>query len=200
MTIELNFEKGNGLIPAVIQDARTSRVLMLGFMDSEAYRRTMAEGQVVFRSRSRNSLWKKGETSGNVLNVVSVHADCDRDTLLIRVSPAGPVCHTGTESCFDGVPSAGFADVIGRLFDLLSSRKREMPDGSYSADLFRLGAPRIGQKVGEEGVELAIAAQYPDTSRCIEESADLLYHLLVLLIEKGCTLEDVASELKRRER
>jgi phosphoribosyl-AMP cyclohydrolase / phosphoribosyl-ATP pyrophosphohydrolase len=196
MTDSINFEKMGGLVPAVVQDADDRRVLMVGFMDREALRRTLEELEVVFWSRSRKMYWKKGETSGNILALVSVSADCDADSLLVLARPSGPVCHTGSQTCFPDAEGQGA--VIETLARVIIQRRKEMPQGSYTAELFRSGIARIGQKVGEEAVELAIAAQYHDRQRCVEESADLLYHLLVLLAEKEIPLTDVYDELGKR--
>lgn len=207
MDIErLDFDKLDGLIPAIIQHASTREVLMLGFMNREALERTLADGLVTFWSRSRARLWKKGETSGNTLAVVSISADCDHDTLLVLATPSGPTCHTGAVSCFvgedDRTPSqpvvergAGF---INQLQRTIVERHREMPDGSYTADLFRAGRSRIAQKVGEEGVEVVIAAIQADTAALPAEAADLLYHLIVLLVECGYRIEDVEGVLRSR--
>ena len=193
----LNFEKMNGLLPAVIQDAGTGSVLMLGFMNREALQQTIAGKQVVFYSRTKQRLWKKGETSGNVLNVVSIASDCDNDAVLIQANPTGPVCHTGEQSCFSG--EAGLP-VLSGLISVIKKRKKTMPEDSYTAKLFTKGVAKIGQKVGEEGVELAIAAQYDDKQRCIEEAADLLFHTLILLEAKDISLADVLGELGKRRK
>lgn len=197
MDITLNFEKLNGLVPAAIQDASTGKVLMMGFMNKEALDRTQAEGQVIFWSRTKNRLWKKGETSGHFLNVVDILADCDHDSLLIRVNPSGPVCHTGEETCFQGQHDLP-GQILPTLARIIHERKMTMPEGSYTARLLGAGPARIGQKVGEEGVELAIAAQYNDRQRCTEEAADLLYHLFVLLESKDIDYRSVYDELKKR--
>jgi phosphoribosyl-ATP pyrophosphohydrolase/phosphoribosyl-AMP cyclohydrolase len=190
----------NGLVPAVAQDAKTGAVLMLGFMNSEALTRTIAEKQAVFFSRSKNRLWKKGETSGHVLNVVSIHPDCDNDSVLLLVNPVGPTCHTGAQNCFSTRPEFGANPVINGLIATIRERKRDMPEGSYTTQMFKEGVKKIAQKLGEEAVELAIAAQYDDRQRTIEETADLLYHTLVLLEETGITLEDVEKELGKRKK
>ena len=198
MIEQVNFEKMGGIVPAIVEDAGDGRVLMLGFMNREALKRTLDERQVYFWSRSKSRLWKKGETSGNILNLVSVHMDCDQDTLLVRVQPTGPVCHTGGETCFASAPWEPDLAALRRLVSVIRERKERMPDGSYTAKLFKEGIAKIAQKVGEEAVELAIAAQYPDTHRCVEETADLFYHTLVLLAGKGIELSDVFDELERR--
>ncbi|HUL44681.1 MAG TPA: bifunctional phosphoribosyl-AMP cyclohydrolase/phosphoribosyl-ATP diphosphatase HisIE [Bacteroidota bacterium] len=197
MNEQLNFEKMNGLIPAVVQDAVDGTVLMSGFMNREALDRTRQEGVVWFYSRTKLRLWKKGETSGNILRVVSIDPDCDNDALLVRVVPAGPVCHTGERSCFpESLRTSG--QVLRALSDTIADRKKMMPENSYTTALFREGIARIAQKVGEEAVELTISAQYPDKQRCIEESADLIYHLLVLLAAKEIDLSQVTAELSSR--
>jgi phosphoribosyl-AMP cyclohydrolase / phosphoribosyl-ATP pyrophosphohydrolase len=198
MIENINFQKMNGLVPAIIQDAESGTVLMLGFMNVDALSRTMEEQQVTFWSRTKSRLWKKGETSGNYLDVVSINIDCDGDALLVEVRPRGPVCHTGHRSCFGKGGSSRGLPVIQKLFSIIQERKKKLPEGSYTAKLFRQGVARIGQKVGEEAVELAIAAQHQDSQRCVEESADLLYHLLVLLAEKEITLSQVSDELEKR--
>jgi phosphoribosyl-ATP pyrophosphohydrolase/phosphoribosyl-AMP cyclohydrolase len=200
MKINIDFEKMNGLAPAIVQDAGNGAVLMLGFMNAEALERTLNDGLVTFWSRGKQRLWQKGETSGNYLDVVSIDADCDRDTLLIRARPRGPVCHTGNRTCFPQQPDANPGDVLNRLAETIISRKENAPEGSYTAKLFAAGVSKIGQKLGEEAVELAIAAQYPDLQRCIEESADLVYHLMVLLAAKDITFQGVEAELAKRMR
>ena len=194
----LNFAKLNGLLPAVVQDSDSGAVLMLGFMNREALEKTIAGKQVVFYSRTKARLWKKGETSGNVLNVVSIAPDCDNDSLLIKAKPAGPVCHTGDTSCFKDAGGSGELSFISELIAIIKERRKEMPEESYTAKLFTRGIAKIGQKVGEEGVELAIAAQYDDKQRCIEEAADLLFHTFVLLEAKGIEFSSVVGELKGR--
>lgn len=192
-----------GLIPAIVQDGLTGRVLMLGWMNEEALRRTLNTGEVWFWSRSRQTLWHKGETSGNVLRVREVRADCDADCLLVRAEPAGPTCHTGRESCFwqdvNGnvlqPPPAGFLD---ELAEIVQSRRVAAPEESYTARLFAQGRLKIAQKVGEEGLETALAGVAQDEDRLIEESADLLFHLLVLLNERGVALRDVLARLAER--
>jgi phosphoribosyl-ATP pyrophosphohydrolase/phosphoribosyl-AMP cyclohydrolase len=198
MTEEIDFAKMNGLVPAVVQHPENGSVLMVGFMNKEALARTEREGQVVFWSRSRQCLWKKGETSSNYLDLVSIESDCDNDALLIKAMPRGPVCHTGKASCFSDEGTNGQYGVISRLLETIKQRKRDLPENSYTAKLFSRGVAFIGQKVGEEAVELAIAAQYGDKQRCIEETADLVYHLLVLLREKGIEFSEVADELEGR--
>ena len=200
-TTKLQFDKLEGLIPAIVQEASSGRVLMLGFMNKEAYEESVKRNNVVFWSRSKGRLWQKGETSGNVLTIVSITPDCDMDTLLIRAEASGPVCHLGKETCFENAEAGlPWPTVFERLFRLIEERKIQLPEGSYTTKLFTRGVKKIAQKVGEEAVELAIAAQYEDKLRCIEESADLFYHMLVLLAEKEISLADVAGELERRKR
>ncbi len=198
MITTIDFEKMNGLVPAIVQDADDGTVLMLGFMNQEALRQTLEERQVVFWSRSKKRLWKKGETSGNILDLVSVEADCDRDALLVKAIPRGPVCHTGQRSCFDNAAGLNRYSVLRKLVSIIRARKSDLPEDSYTTKLFKRGVSYIGQKVGEEAVELAIAGQYQDQARCIEETADLLYHTLVLLEAKGIGLNDVFGELEKR--
>ncbi len=198
MTETIDFAKMGGLVPAVVQDAVDGSVLMVGFMNQEAFDQTVRDKEVVFWSRSKKRLWKKGETSGNVLDLVSIQPDCDRDALLVKALPRGPVCHTGDRSCFKRAPVDNSYAVLERLIAIIKSRKTDLPDKSYTAELFRRGLPLIGQKVGEEGVELAIAAQYQDRKRCIEEAADLFYHAFVLLEAKGIELREVLGELGMR--
>ncbi|GAF04918.1 bifunctional phosphoribosyl-AMP cyclohydrolase/phosphoribosyl-ATP diphosphatase HisIE [Saccharicrinis fermentans] len=196
--MKIDFDKlGNGLVPAIIQDASTNKVLMLGFMNQEAFDKTQAEGKVTFFSRTKNRLWTKGEESGNFLNVVSILLDCDDDTLLIKANPVGPTCHTGADTCFD---EKNVADVtfLSFLQDFIDKRKAEMPEGSYTTSLFKEGTRRITQKVGEEAIETVIGAMANDDENFLYEGADLLYHLIVLLTHKGYRIEDLAKELKKR--
>lgn len=197
MDVSIDFDKMDGLVPAIIQDADTAKVLMLGFMNREAYNKTMETGKVTFYSRTRNRLWTKGEESGNFLHVVSVKADCDRDTLLIQVHPVGPVCHTGTDTCW-GEKNEQPVMFLKELQDFINVRHTEMPEGSYTTSLFRSGVNKMAQKVGEEAVETVIEACNGTDDRLIYESADLLYHLIVLLTSKGYSIEDIARELKER--
>lgn len=196
--MELNFEKMNGLLPAIVQDADTRNVLMLGFMNQEAYEKTLSTGKVTFFSRSRNCLWTKGETSGNYLNVVSMAADCDNDTLLIKVHPNGPVCHTGTDTCWGETNRQEDILFLKELQDFICRRHEEMPENSYTTSLFQSGVNKMAQKVGEEAVETVIEACNGTDERLIYEGADLLYHLIVLLTSKGYRIEDLARELKER--
>lgn len=196
--MEINFEKMNGLVPAVIQDAQTRNVLMLGYMNKEAYEKTTATGLVTFYSRTRQCLWTKGETSGNYLKVISIKNDCDGDTLLIRVQPAGPVCHTGTDTCWGEPNTANPLLFLSELQDFIEKRHREMPEGSYTTSLFRDGLNRMAQKVGEEALEAVIEAVNGTDERLIYEGSDMLYHLIVLLTSKGMRIEQMAEELMKR--
>lgn len=193
----LDFDKTGGLLPAIVQHAHSGAVLMLAYMNREALRETLTRRRVVFFSRSRQCLWEKGETSGHTLSLVDVRADCDRDTLLIAVVPAGPVCHTGTATCFGNDTSAGVA-FLGALESIIAQRIAERPEGSYTARLFASGAKRIAQKVGEEGLEVALAAVAETDDKLLSESADLIYHLLLLLKSRGLDLERVAAALAAR--
>ena len=195
--IKLDFNKMGGLIPAIIQDADTQKVLMLGYMNEEAYQKTLESGIVTFYSRSRQTLWTKGETSGNFLHVVSVKADCDQDTLLIEVHPDGPVCHTGTDTCWGDVNRQDIL-FLKELQDFIEKRHQEMPEGSYTTSLFQSGINKIARKVGEEAVETLIEACNGTDERLIYEGSDLLYHLIVLLTSKGYRIEDLANELRER--
>ena len=187
----------NGLIPAIIQDNYTQKVLMLGFMNKEAYEKTVETGKVTFFSRTKNRLWTKGEQSGNFLHMVSIKADCDNDTLLIMVHPDGPVCHTGTDTCW-GEKNEQDIMFLKELQDFFDRRRQEMPDNSYTTSLFNSGVNKMAQKVGEEAVETIIEACNGTDERLIYEGADLLYHLIVLLTYKGYRIEDLARELKER--
>lgn len=195
--MELDFEKMNGLIPAIIQENYTQKVLMLGFMNKEAYEKTMETGKVTFFSRTKNRLWTKGEESGNFLHVVSVKADCDNDTLLIMVHPEGPVCHKGTDTCW-GDKNEQDIMFLKELQDFIDRRRQEMPEKSYTTSLFNSGVNKMAQKVGEEAVETILEACNGTDERLIYEGADLLYHLIVLLTYKGYRIEDLARELKER--
>lgn len=198
---ELDFTKlSNGLIPAVVQDNTTNVVLMLGFMNEEALVKTEETGQVTFFSRTKNRLWTKGEESGNFLNVVSIASDCDNDTLLIKVNPVGPVCHTGDDTCWGEENQESDIQFLEYLQDFIDQRKQEMPEGSYTTSLFQKGTRKIAQKVGEEAVETIIGAMADDDENFLYEGADLLYHLIVLLSHKGYRIEDLARELKKRHK
>ena len=195
--MDLDFGKMNGLVPAIIQDNYTQKVLMLGFMNEEAYNKTVEPGKVTFFSRTKNRLWTKGEESGNFLHVVSIAADCDNDTLLIKVNPAGPVCHTGADTCW-GEKNEQDIMFLKELQDFINKRHEEMPEKSYTTSLFKSGVNKMAQKVGEEAVETIIEACNGTDERLIYEGADLLYHLIVLLTSKGYRIEDLARELKER--
>lgn len=196
---DLNFQKLGGLVPAIIQDVKTKNVLMLGFMNEEAYEKTVATGQVTFFSRTKNRLWTKGEESGNFLNVVSIEVDCDKDTLLVKVNPVGPVCHTGADTCFGTANSQGI-EFLSYLQDFINRRHEEMPEDSYTTLLFRKGLNRMAQKVGEEAVETVIEATNGSDKRLIYEASDLIYHLIVLLTAKGHRIEELAVELSKRHK
>lgn len=193
----LDFDKMNGLLPAIIQDADTSKVLMLGFMDREAYAKTVETGRVTFFSRSKNRLWTKGERSANFLRVVSIKEDCDKDTLLIQVHPTGAVCHTGSDTCW-GEKNEQPVLFLKRLQDFIDKRHEEMPAGSYTTGLFESGVNKMAQKMGEEAVETVVEACNGTDERLIYEGADMLYHLIVLLTSKGYRIEDLARELEER--
>ncbi len=190
----LAWDKQQGLLPAIVQDADTLRVLMLGYMDRAALQATLDSGRVTFFSRSRGAQWTKGETSGHFLQLVRLEADCDADTLLVQARPQGPTCHLGTESCFPQAPG----DVMAVLERVIARRERERPAGSYTTSLFEAGTTRIAQKVGEEGVETALAAVTADDAEFTGEAADLVYHLLVLLRARGLSFGDVEGVLKAR--
>ena len=187
----------DGLLPVIVQDCVTLRVLMLGYMNREAFERTQAEGRVTFYSRTRNTLWTKGETSGNYLLVKDMYMDCDGATLLIKASPIGPPCHRGTPSCFDTPESEGF---IRHLQSVVQQRHRDMPEDSYTTKLFVKGVKKIAQKVGEEAVESVVEAVDGNRDRFIYEASDLIYHLLVLMEQMGCTIEDMERELALRHK
>lgn len=207
--MNIDFNKMQGLVPAIIQDADTRQVLMLGFMNQQAYDMTVKTGKVTFWSRTRNTTWTKGETSGNFLNVVDIKNDCDNDTLLIRVHPEGPVCHTGTDTCWGekNEPLKASSEdnreknpllFLTELQDFIEERHRQMPEGSYTTSLFRDGLNRMAQKVGEEALELVIEAVNGTDDRMIYEGSDMLYHLIVLLTSKGLRIEQMAQELMER--
>ena len=199
--MELNFNKLAGeILPAVIQDNTTNKVLMLGFMNKEAYDKTVSTGLVTFFSRTKNRLWTKGEESGNFLKVVTIQPDCDQDTLLIKVNPVGPVCHTGTDTCWGEENKAEDILFLKHLQDFIDKRKREKPQGSYTTTLFEDGLNRMAQKVGEEAIETVIEAMAGNDERLLYEASDLVYHLIVLLSHKGYRIEDIARELKKRHK
>lgn len=195
---DFNLEKcADGLLPVIVQDATTLKVLMLGYMNREAYDKTVKEGRVTFFSRTRNTLWTKGETSGHFLLVKDMYADCDSDTLLIKAEPIGPTCHRGTTSCFDTPESEGF---IRHLQSVVQQRHRDMPEGSYTTKLFIKGVKKIAQKVGEEAVESVVEAVDGNRDRFIYEASDMIYHLLVLMEQMGCSIEDMERELALRHK
>lgn len=196
MTIDFN--KMNGLVPAIIQDADTQKVLMLGYMNEEAYEKTVETGKVTFFSRTKNRLWTKGESSGNFLEVVSIKNDCDNDTLLIQVHPTGPVCHIGTDTCWGEKNESNPLTFLSELQDFIEKRHEEMPEGSYTTSLFKDGLNRMAQKVGEEALEAVIEAVNGTNDRLIYEGSDMLYHLIVLLTAKGLRIEQMVNELKER--
>ncbi len=195
---QLDFDKLNGLIPAVVQDAQTFKVLMVGFMNKEAVEQTKNTGRVTFFSRTKNRLWTKGEESGNFLNVESLLVDCDEDTLLVKAKPVGPVCHNGTYTCFKEKNEQDDIRFLSYLQDFIDKRKKEKPEGSYTTSLFEKGTRKITQKVGEEAVETIIGAMADDDENFIYEAGDLVYHLIVLLSHKGYRIEDIVRELKKR--
>lgn len=194
----IDFEKMNGLVPAIIQDSKSLKVLMLGFMNEEAYKKTVQTGKVTFFSRTRNTLWTKGETSGNFLNLVDIKLDCDNDTLLIQVNPVGPVCHTGADTCWNEKNEVNPLLFLTYLQDFIEKRHEEMPEGSYTTSLFKDGINRMAQKVGEEALEAVIEATNGTNERLVYEGSDFLYHLIVLLTAKGLRIEDLAKELQVR--
>jgi len=198
--MEIDFYKLDGLVPAIIQDSETDKVLMLGFMNKEAYEKTCNEKRVTFYSRTKQRLWTKGETSGNYLDVVEIITDCDNDTLLVKAKPHGPVCHTGSDTCFNEDNKGDNLDFLGYLQDLINTRKQELPEGSYTTKLFTKGINKIAQKVGEEATELIIEAKDNNDELFLNEAADLVYHLLVLLAEKGYRISDVVSVLEGRHK
>ena len=193
--MNIDFNKGDGLVPAIIQDAGTLKVLMLGYMNKEAYEKTVDTRLVTFWSRSRQCLWTKGETSGNMLHLVDIKLDCDNDTLLVKVHPDGPTCHTGTDTCWGETNEVNPLLFLSELSNFIEQRHREMPEGSYTTSLFRDGLNRMAQKVGEEALELVIEATNGTNDRLIYEGSDMLYHLIVLLTSKGLRIEDMAREL-----
>ena len=195
--MNIDFTKTDGLVPVIIQDEQTLEVLMLGYMNQEAYDKTVADNRVTFYSRSKNRLWTKGETSGNYLQVKDMHIDCDNDTLLIKIKPAGPTCHTGERSCFKTAYNQNF---ILQLENIIADRYENPQEGSYVNKLHRKGLNKIAQKVGEEAVETVIAALNETETDMINESSDLFFHLLVLLKEKGLRLEKIAANLESRHK
>lgn len=196
--MNIDFDKLNGLVPAIIQDCRSKNVLMLGFMNEEAYEKTVETNKVTFYSRSRKCLWTKGETSGNFLNVVDIKNDCDNDTLLISVIPDGPTCHKGTDTCWGAKNEVNPLLFLTELQDFIEKRHEEMPEGSYTTSLFKDGLNRMAQKVGEEALEAVIEAVNGTDERLVYEASDMFYHLIVLLTSKGLRIEDIAKELQVR--
>ena len=197
--MNLDFNKSGGLIPAIVQDAQTNVVLMLGFMNEEAYQKTLETKRVTFYNNAEQRLWTKGETSGNFLNVVKILADCNNNTILIKANPIGTACHTGADTCF-GETNKGNIYFLQYLQEFINRRFIEKPEGSYTTSLFNSGVNRMAQKVGEEAVETVIEAINGNDSNFIYEASDLIYHLTVLLTSKGYTLEDLAKELKKRHK
>ncbi|GMU94822.1 MAG: bifunctional phosphoribosyl-AMP cyclohydrolase/phosphoribosyl-ATP diphosphatase HisIE [Ignavibacterium album] len=195
---KLNFKKLNGLIPAIVVDYSTDKILMLGFMNEEALRKTIELNKVTFFSRSKNRLWTKGETSGNFLLTKNIISDCDDDSIIVYAEPQGPTCHSGNYSCF-GIENDEI-NFLGRLNDLIYDRKKNLPEGSYTSELFNSGSDRIIQKVGEEAVEVLIAVKNKSRKEIVYESADLLYHLMVMLADNDIKLSDVVDELKSRHK
>ena len=205
--MKIDFEKCGGLVPAIIQDAQTRKVLMLGYMNEEAYNKTLETKKVTFWSRSRQTLWTKGETSGNFLHLADIKVDCDNDTLLVQANPDGPTCHTGTDTCWgeenkmDDVRCKKEEDSLSfltELQDFIDKRYQEMPEGSYTTSLFKKGINKIAQKVGEEALETVIEATNGTSENLVYEASDMLYHLIVLLTSKGLRLEQIADELHKR--
>lgn len=196
--MKIDFDKCGGLVPAIIQDATTKVVLMLGYMNEEALQKTQETGLVTFFSRSRGCLWTKGETSGNYLHLVDIKADCDNDTLLVQATPDGPTCHKGTDTCWGEENNPNPLLFLSELSDFIEKRHKEMPEGSYTTSLFKDGLNRMAQKVGEEALELVIEATNGTNDRLIYEGSDMLYHLIVLLTSKGLRIEDMARELMER--
>ncbi|QYJ80266.1 bifunctional phosphoribosyl-AMP cyclohydrolase/phosphoribosyl-ATP diphosphatase HisIE [Shewanella acanthi] len=191
---QLDWEKQDGLIPAIVQNHLSGKVLMLGYMDKAALEKTLSTGDVTFYSRSKQRLWTKGETSGNTLKLVALDMDCDNDSLLVQVIPNGPTCHKGTESCW----AAAVHPFLNQLAELIASRRHDSPDSSYTASLFQRGTKRIAQKVGEEGLETALAAATHDKEELVNEASDLIYHLLVLLEDQNLSLSDINANLLSR--
>lgn len=196
--MNIDFEKMGGLVPAIVQDAETKTVLMLGYMNREAYDKTVETRKVTFWSRSRNTLWTKGETSGNFLHLESIQVDCDNDTLLVKAHPDGPTCHTGTDTCWGEDNEKPALAFLSELQDFIEKRHEEMPEGSYTTKLFKDGVNKMAQKLGEEALETVIEATNGSDEKLVYEASDMIYHLLVLLTSKGLRIEDVADELQKR--
>jgi phosphoribosyl-AMP cyclohydrolase / phosphoribosyl-ATP pyrophosphohydrolase len=202
VNFEIDFEKGDGLVPAIVQDADSGAVLMLAYMNREALQQTLARKRAVFYSRSKQRLWEKGETTGHTLDIVDVAADCDNDTLLVTARPRGPACHNGTLTCFGDEPRSAATSIafLAKLEAIIAQRAADKPEASYTARLLEKGISRVAQKVGEEGVELALAGVNDTEQTVVEESADLLFHTLILLRARGVPLERVIRELETRHR
>lgn len=198
LTKQIDFNKGDGLVPAIVQDVKTQKVLMLGYMNKESYEKTIESGKVTFYSRSKQRLWTKGEESGNFLNLKDLSLDCDKDTLLIKVDPVGPVCHKGTDTCWEEANEASSIDFLLQLQQVITERKKNLSEKSYTASLFQKGINKIAQKVGEEAVELVIEAKDDNEDLFMGEAADLMFHYLVLLSAKGYSLEQVVALLETR--
>ncbi|UKK49559.1 bifunctional phosphoribosyl-AMP cyclohydrolase/phosphoribosyl-ATP diphosphatase HisIE [Prevotella sp. E9-3] len=196
--MNIDFNKCGGLVPAIIQDANTKNVLMLGYMNEEAFQKTLDTKKVTFWSRSRQCLWTKGETSGNFLDLVSIKVDCDNDTLLVKAIPHGPTCHTGTDTCWGEDNNDNNIAFLSELQDFIEKRHEQMPEGSYTTKLFKDGVNKMAQKVGEEALETVIEATNGTKEHLVYEASDMLYHLIVLLTSKGLRIEDLAEELHRR--
>ncbi len=196
--MKIDFEKCGGLVPAIVQDAKTKNVLMLGYMNKESLDKTLENKKVTFWSRSRNCLWTKGETSGNFLHLVDIKVDCDNDTLLVKATPDGPTCHTGTDTCWGEDNESNPLLFLSELQDFIDKRHEEMPEGSYTTKLFKDGINKIAQKVGEEALETVIEATNGTSDHLVYEASDLLYHLTVLLTSKGLRIEQIADELHKR--
>ena len=194
----IDFQKGDGLVPAIIQDYETNKVLMLGYMNKEAVEATLIKGKVTFYSRTKNSLWTKGEESGNFLLIKNIMLDCDDDTLLIKAAPEGPTCHTGSDTCWNEKNTRSTVSFLNHLSDTISERKANPSDESYTSSLFKKGINKVAQKVGEEAVELVIEAKDDNKELFLGEAADLLFHYMVLLEYKECSLDDVVGELRSR--
>ena len=198
--MNIDFTKSNGLVPAIIQDAKTKAVLMLGYMNEEAFAKTKESGKVTFFSRTKNRLWTKGEESGNFLNVVDIKIDCDNDTLLIKANPVGPTCHTGTDTCWAEKSESSDTDFLAYLEETIQNRKNNPSEKSYTSQLLARGINKVAQKVGEEAVEIVIEAKDNNKELFLGEAADLMYHYIVLLAAKGYKLEDVVEVLKKRHK
>ena len=197
---QIDFSKGNGLAPAIIQDVQTQKVLMLGYVNKESLEKTLEEKRVCFYSRSKNRLWTKGESSGNFLNFISMNLDCDQDSLLIKVNPVGPVCHKGTDTCWEEENSRTNIDFLLQLQNVIEERKNNLSEKSYTASLFKKGINKVAQKVGEEAVELVIEAKDDNKDLFMGEAADLMFHYIVLLAAKGYKLEEVVQLLTQRHK